>query len=76
MILKIVRTKFFADMISIKNLDLNKFMIYEKSFKNIINYYVAYVTLNIWTLYTEESNGNKYMRLAPTEESKDRLKKY
>ena len=33
-------------MISIKNLDLNKFMIYEKSYKNIINYYVAYVTLN------------------------------
>ena len=37
---------FFNDMINIKNLDLNKIKIDEKSYNNIFIYYVGYVTLN------------------------------
>ena len=36
---------FFDDMINIKNLDLNKIKIDEKSYKNILVYHNGYVTV-------------------------------
>ena len=36
---------FFNDIISIKDIDPNNFKIYEKSNKNILIYYIAYVTI-------------------------------
>ena len=35
----------FDDMISITNLDLNKIIIGEKTYKNILIYYIEYVTV-------------------------------
>ena len=41
------RTYYFSnDMITIKNLDPNKIKIDEKSYKNILIYYIGYVTVN------------------------------
>ena len=37
---------FFNDMITTKNLDPNKIKIDEKSYKNILIYYIGYVTVN------------------------------
>ena len=37
---------FFDDMINIKELDPNKIKINEKSYKNILIYYIGYVTFN------------------------------
>ena len=38
------RTNYFLDdLINIKNLDLNKIKVDEKSFKNILIYYIGYV---------------------------------
>ena len=37
---------FFDDMINIKNLDINKIKIDEKSYKNILIYYVRCMTSN------------------------------
>ena len=36
---------FFNDIISIKNFDLNNIEIDEKSYKNILIYYISYVTI-------------------------------
>ena len=36
---------FFNDIISIKNFDLNNIEIDEKSYKNILIYYINYVTI-------------------------------
>ena len=76
---------FYDDMINIKNGDLNKIKITEKSYKTIFIYY-GYVTINsvnpLYLIidmingYTEESNGNKCLKLASTGEAKDTLKKY
>ena len=35
-----------------------------------------YLIINKVNEYNEESNGNKYLMLVPTDESKDTLKKY
>ena len=85
---------FFDDMINIKNLDPNKVMKDEKSYKNIIIYYIGYVTVKTLSYtkinsgnplyliinkingYIEESKGNKYLKLVPTNEGKDKLKIY
>ena len=77
---------FFNDMLNIKNLDPSKIKIYEKSCKNILIDYVAYVALysvrplyliiNKMNEYIEECNGNKCLTLVPTDESKDTGKKY
>ena len=41
------RTYYFSnDKITIKNLDPNKIKIDEKSYKNILIYYIGYVTVN------------------------------
>ena len=72
-------------MINIKNLDPNKIKIDEKSYNNFLIYYTGYVTsnsvkplyliLNEINGYTEESNGNKYLTLVSTDESKGTLRK-
>ena len=64
----------------------------EKSYKNILIYYIGHVTikkdLKIYSVnhlylifsnvngYFEEINGNKYLMLFPTNESKEKRKKY
>ena len=83
---------FFNDIIYIENFDANNIRIDEKSYKNIFIYYIGYVTikkdLKLYIVnplyfifeqvngYFEEINGNKYLMLAPINESKDKIKKY
>ena len=85
---------FFNDIINIENSDLNNIKIDEKSYKNILIYYIGYVTIKdskyikIYSVnpfylifryaneYFEEINGNKYLRLAPINETKKKIKKY
>ena len=38
----------FNDIIKIKNIDPNNIKIDEKSFKNILIYYIGYVTIKDW----------------------------
>ena len=65
----------------------------KKSSKNILIYYIVYVTIkdskNVWTncvnslyltfdkvnKYFEEINGNKYLTLVPSNESKEKILK-
>ena len=74
-------------MINIKILDLNKIRLDEKSYKNILIYYIRYVTVKNLSYITinsvnsldliinktnghiEESDGEKYVTLVPTDES-------
>ena len=79
---------FFNNMINIKSLDINKIKIDEKSSKNILIYHIgydlSYATINTANpLYLiinringniEESNGNKYLPLVPTDKSQHTLK--
>ena len=60
---------FFNDIINIKNFDLNNIKIVEKSYKNILIYYVQFVTINdlkyvkigiVNSLCLIFSKGNKY----------------
>ena len=77
---------FFNDLINIKNVDPNKIKTEKKPYKNVLFYYIRYVATNsVKILYLiinevngciEESNGNTYMTLAPTDESIDTLKNY
>ena len=78
----------FNDIINIKHFDLDNIKIYEKSYKNILIYYIGYVTikkdLNIFSVnplylifsyvkgYFKEISGNKYLTLVPTNESKEK----
>ena len=51
----------------------------DRSNKNILVYCVGYVAVkNLSYIKTksDESNGNKYLMLVPTDENKDTLKKY
>ena len=65
-----IRTYCFLDqIIIIKVLDSDKIKIEKKSYKNILIYYIAFE-------YTEECNGNKYLKLVSTDGSKDILKRY
>ena len=62
------RMYYFFDDINVKNLDPNKIKIDEKSYKNILIYYIGcmtakcvkalYVTINKMYEYIKESNGN------------------
>ena len=79
---------FFDDIINIKNFDPNNIKMDEKSYKNILIYNIAYVTIkdlkymkinsvNLLHLifnkvneYFEEINGNKYLMIVSTNESK------
>ena len=80
----ISHTRYFLnDMINKKNLDANKIKIDETILKNILVYFVGYVTLNSVKLlyliinkingYIGESNENKIM-LVPSDEIKHTLK--
>ena len=78
----------FNDIINIKHFDLDNIKIDEKSYKNILIYYIGYVTikkdLNILSVnplylifsyvkgYFKEISGNKYLTLVPTNESKEK----
>lgn len=77
---------FFNDIVNIKNVDINNINSDEKSYINILIYYAGYVALNsvkpmcliinnVMNRYIEESNGNEYLILIFTNESKDKLKK-
>ena len=81
-------------MINIKNLNPNKIKIEKNSYKDVLIYYIVYVTtkdlryvksnsvnplyliIDKISGYIKESNGNKYLTLIPTAESKDTQKKY
>ena len=85
---------FFDGIINIKNLDPNNTKTDKKSYKDILNYYIGYVTIkdskyvkingvnplylifNKVNGYFKEINGNKYLTLGPTNESKEKIKKY
>ena len=83
---------FFNDIIAMENFYPNNIKIDEKSYKNILIYNIRYVTIkeyvktyNVNPLYLifryvngyfEEINGNKYLTLVPTNESKEKIKKY
>ena len=82
---------FFNDIIRIENFDVNNIKIDEKLYKNILIYYIRYVTIkkdqNIYSvnpLYLGFNkmngcfggiNGNKYLTLVLTNESEDKIKK-
>ena len=85
---------FFDDIINIKEFDPNNIKLDENSYKNILIYYIAYVTIkdskyvkinsvnplylmfNKMNGYFEEINGNNYLTLFATNDSKDRIKNY
>ena len=83
---------FFDHIINGKDFDPNNIKIDEKTYKDIYIYYIGYVTiktdLQIYSVnplylifikvngYFEEINGNKYLMLVPTSESKEKIKKY
>ena len=80
----------FNDIINIKHFDLDNIKIDEKSYKNILVYYIGYERikkdLNIFSVnplylifcyvkgYFKEISGNKYVTLVPTNESKEKKK--
>ena len=77
---------FFNDIIDIENFNPNNIKIDEKSYKNILIYYIGYVTIKAYVKvysvnpmylifryvngYFEEIKGNKYLTLVPTNKSK------
>ena len=81
----------FDDIINIKDFDPNNIKIDEKSYKNILIYYIRYVTIkkdlkidgvnplylifNKVNGYFQEINGNEYLMLVPTNGSKGKIKK-
>ena len=85
---------FFNDITNIKNFDSNNIKIDRKSYKNILIYYIGYVTIKDSEYvkiscvnpsylifgkvngYFEEINGNEYLTLVLTNESKGIRKKY
>ena len=90
--IKIRTYYFFNDIINIENFDPNNIKTDENSYKNILTYYIEYVKIKkyvrIYSVnylylifgkvngYFEETNGNKYLTLVPTNESKEKIKKY
>ena len=86
--IKIHTYYFFDDIINTKKFDPSNIKINEKSYKNILIYYIGYVTikkdLKIYSVnplhlifnkvngFFEEINGNKYLTLVPTKESKEK----
>ena len=85
---------FFNNSINIKSFDPSNNKIDEKSYKNILIYYIGYRMikdleyLNINSVnylysifsqvnsYFEKNNRNKYLTLVPTNESKEKIRKY
>ena len=75
---------FFNDIININVFDPNNIKIDEKSYKTILIYYIRYVTIKD-SKYVKinsenplhlinKANGNKYLTLVPTNESKEKIK--
>ena len=76
----------FIDIINIENFEPYNIKIDEKLYRNILTYYIGYVTikndLKIYSAnpfylifrylkgYFEEINGNRYLTLVPTNRSK------
>ena len=72
-----------------KGFDPNNIKIDQQSYKNVLIYYIGYVTIktdlkmyNVNLLYLiygkvngyfEEVNGNKHLTLVPTDESKEKI---
>ena len=72
-----------------KGFDPNNIKIDQQSYKNVLIYYIGYVTiktdLKMYTVnllyliygkvngYFEEVNGNKHLTLVPTDESKEKI---
>ena len=89
--IKIWTHYFFNDIINIECFDPNNIKIDEKSYKNILTYYIGYMTIKeyikIYSVnplylifryangYFEGINGNKYLTLVPTNDSKGKIKK-
>ena len=83
---------FFYDIIYIENFYPKNIKIDEKSYKNILIYYIEYVTIKkdlknvsvnpLYIIfgkingYFEDINGDKYLMLLSTNESKEKIKKY
>ena len=67
------------DIINIINFNLNKIKIYEKSYKNILIYYIGYVTIKdskyvkVNSINPLHINKNKYSKLLPTNKSKEKI---
>ena len=82
----------FNRVADIENFDLNNIKIDEKPYKNILIYYFGCVAIKEYIKicsanplnllfrymngYFEEINGNKYLTLVPTNENKEKIKKY
>ena len=82
---------FFDDISNTKDFDPNNIKKDKKSWQNILIYYIANVTikkdLQIYSVntlyfifnnvngYFEGSNGNTYLKLVPTNENKEKIKK-
>ena len=82
----------FDDRLSKEHFDVNNIKRDQNSYKNILIYYIGYVTIKkdpkIYSLnplylnftnvngYFEETNGNKHLMLIPTYESKEKIKKH
>ena len=64
------KSYFLNDIINIRNFDSYNTKIDEKSQKNILVYYIVYVTINKVNEYFEETDRNKYLTLVPFNESK------
>ena len=83
---------FFDDIMNIRDFDPNSIKTDEKSYKNVLIYYIGYVVIkkdlkiysaNLLYLifgrvngYFKGINGNKYLTLVPTNKSKEKIKKY
>ena len=83
---------FLTDVINTEKFNSNNVKVDEKSYKNILLYYIGYITIKeyiqIFSVnhlylsfrnvngYFEKINGNKYLALVPTNESKEKIKKY
>ena len=87
------RTYYFLNSTTyVENFDPSNIKIDEKLYKNILIYYIGYVTikreLKMYSInslylifsklngYFEKINGNKYLTLVRTNESKEKTKKY
>ena len=83
---------YFDDIINIKDFDPSNIKIDEQSYENIFIYYIGYVSIkkvlkvySVNPLYIvfgkengcfEEISGNKYQKQVPTNENKEKIKKY
>ena len=77
----------FKDIINIQNFDPNNIKIYEKSYKNILIYYIGYVKIKVSKYvkidsvnplhlgYFGEINKSKYLTVVPINETKEKILK-